>query len=158
MQQTIHNLEVITDPDRLLDWIADQAIRAKPQVPMTKAFIDLFQELIASVHTFGFVPVPFAGSEFLRLTLCKLSEPSNILRGNEGLPILMTDLMQYLLVLERTIELHSFISRFAEVAKLRHLISSVLIRDKIHITSSPVLIQSHDVSINVIVPLELRKQ
>lgn len=67
----------ITYSFELLDWMVEQAIQTRPQVPVANAFIDLFNELITEVHAPGFIPARGEPSVSMYEVLCGLSKPSS---------------------------------------------------------------------------------
>jgi hypothetical protein len=150
-------VRTLTDPHDLLDWVVDQALQAGEQLPMTDAFMDMFEEFLDQVRSRGFLP---AASFNLFVVMNRLSEPeenpSEPRHVNGDLVDIMTELIYGIAVSELDTELYSLVERFAEMAELEDELSVTVGKREVRITSERTLKRTHGVVVDVTVARKLR--
>ncbi|PDQ20090.1 hypothetical protein CN311_16115 [Mesorhizobium sanjuanii] len=151
MTATNDTVRQITDPHLLLDWSMDLAIKAKPQMPMTQAFIDLLKQQAASIHEYGHLPVPKANNKFLAETLFELASPSENVQAGVRLIGLMMNFLHNQIALRKPTEFYLVMIQVAMAANLGKDMQIGIDDHHLVFLSSPKLTRKHGVNVEVII-------
>ncbi|MBM2711070.1 hypothetical protein JQK88_07370 [Mesorhizobium caraganae] len=158
MDRNMFRIDIITDPDTLLDWVVEQAINAAPLIDTSGSIQALLESEIAHLHKVGFLPPPADSGEYLRDALAAMARPAGSFLCNERLPTLLAEFMHRLLANEEPIELHEAVLRLADIARLNLTASDDVSSDGVLIQARVALSATHHMLIGTRLERRMRRQ
>ncbi|RWB91171.1 MAG: hypothetical protein EOQ52_07025 [Mesorhizobium sp.] len=157
MNQKRLTIEAITDPDELLDWVADRAINTGPLIETSGSVRAMLEWEVAHLHKVGFLQPPAVSAEYLRAALAAMARPTGSFLCNEGIPAMLAEFMNRNLLLEEPIELHEVVLFLADIAGLNLTVSDDPSRDDVLIQAEVASGPMHHTLVRVQLERQLRK-